>query len=364
MLPYLGVFCLTAFGISQLQKIKFAENKSKFLFWSIFTILIPSILGGMRAVTLGSDNLRYDSAFQVVAHMTSPGQAIVQGNLEPGYELLSFFVSRFTTNYHWLCFATEFITVAFIVFGLYYYRDKISLALGIFAYLFLYYCNCINLVRQGMALAIVFFAMRFAFEKKPIKYLIFIAIAATFHISALIGVAIYFIFMVMRGKHEIRNLVIICIVALVGVYASYYIVRLLINMHILGTKYIGYVSSGLHFSLGRTLICLPLLLVATLLYKVLSNKFESYKYLYVLLWCEIIVVQLADTFDPAYRMALYFGYASIVALPMFPKAFTQKSRPFAVGMVLLYLAIYWGYFTVANGYGFQYPVYPYITDLF
>ena len=50
-------------------------------------------------------------------------------------------------------------------------KKEIKMWRGMLIYLLLYYCLCINLVRQGMALAICFFAWHYAIKKQLIKFL-------------------------------------------------------------------------------------------------------------------------------------------------------------------------------------------------
>ena len=56
---YIGVFLSSTLCAYLAQKISIKKNKGLVLFFSLLSILIPSILGGMRSVRIGTDITYY-----------------------------------------------------------------------------------------------------------------------------------------------------------------------------------------------------------------------------------------------------------------------------------------------------------------
>jgi hypothetical protein len=288
-----------------------------------------------------------------------------EGQFEPLYNILCFAIGRVTADYHWVCFFTELITLSFILAGLYYFRHEIPIWIGMLIYLFCQYCNVMNLVRQGIALSICFFALRYALERKWIKYILWIVLAISFHTSAYIALLIILIVRIVDEGSSTWRILGFIIFSIIGVVGIPKVAQVLIGIGVLPTKYLSYVGSAVSISRAHTLYRLPVLTVATMLYSRIVNKFDKYKVLYMMLWMEMIIVQVASIFDPAYRMSLYFSYASLIIIPSFRYAFNSDiaNRMFLNFLIISYLIVYWVFFTVMNWYGFRYPTYPFVTDL-
>lgn len=70
---------------------------------------------------------------------------------------------------------------------------KVSISVAFLIFLFSYYTTGFNVVRQMVAVAIVFYGLKFIFNNKLLPYLITILIAFGFHSSATIALPIWFL---------------------------------------------------------------------------------------------------------------------------------------------------------------------------
>lgn len=82
-----------------------------------------------------------------------------------------------------------------------------------------------------------------------------------------------------------------------------------------------------------------------------------------MLLVDIVVVQLNSILFFAYRIGLYYNYASLIAIPLLPHAFKKENKIWVYTLILLFAIAWWIYFTVLNHYGFVRPVYPYESDI-
>ena len=80
----------------------------------------------------------------------------------------------------------------------------------------LFYLDSLTIMRQMVAVAFVFWGYKYIFEKKFWKFLIIVAIASLAHPTALIALAIYFIYNYVDYKKSIPLVVIISFIGGIG----------------------------------------------------------------------------------------------------------------------------------------------------
>lgn len=123
-------------------------------------------------------------------------------NPEPGYLLFQYFVKQLTNN---SLFIFVFSSLLIVVSNLKEIkRSGVLPYLGVFLFVEAgNYYESFNLMRQIMSVSIVILGSRYLFERKFWKYTIFILVASTFHISALIMIPFYFISGIKMGKKSL-----------------------------------------------------------------------------------------------------------------------------------------------------------------
>lgn len=72
-----------------------------------------------------------------------------------------------------------------------------------------FYVLSFNLVRQSIAIAICFFALRYMFNRKIFKYIVTILIASLFHMTALIMIPMYWIANLQFNKKQLLSILVI-----------------------------------------------------------------------------------------------------------------------------------------------------------
>jgi len=368
---YLLMFGVTALLGWLVQQRPFRYDKGLRFLLSILIVLIPSILGGMRSRYLGTDNIVYARQFEQA--VASSARAIMEGfggsnELMP--RVLRLAISRLTRDYHWYFFAIELITMGFAYAGMYHFRDKVPLWLSLTVYMFCFYCLRIHLVWQGVATAIIFYAFRYVVEERPVKYFLLTVLAFLFHSSALLGLLIYLVYYCLSLPDK-RNplirmdparLILVMIIAVIAVPA---VASVLIKLKVLPKVYSDYIPGITRLDPEESITRLPLLLVATLLYRDVEQRDPLFRFLYVMLWAEFLTAQLGSGNSHAWRISLYFAYFNMLTIPYLLKVVRNDRTDKGIGyaLVLLYLGVFWVFWFVLNNRGFKYPVYPFITDL-
>jgi len=113
-------------------------------------------------------------------------------HVEIGYSLLNDLFSTLGFNYNVFLFGISLITLFFI------YKVGINLKYKLI-FLFIYFSDLflyLNLsgMRQGIAIAITLFSIKYIIEKKPIHFFITVALATLFHWTAMIFIFAYYVY--------------------------------------------------------------------------------------------------------------------------------------------------------------------------
>ncbi|WP_228273098.1 EpsG family protein [Acinetobacter radioresistens] len=166
----------------------FLEKKSlnRNAFWVPFFVLV--LFSSIRSYLVGTDTGNYTSDFR---NLLDSNYYIFRSDLEYGYQLLEYFVLKFTHNYFWLFFVSSVIVVGSY---LYIFRKKSEdylLSVIIFVS-FGFYLFYFNGLRQGLAMAIVALGTPYLINKHFLKYALIILLASFFHKTALIMFLFYF----------------------------------------------------------------------------------------------------------------------------------------------------------------------------
>lgn len=108
--------------------------------------------------------------------------------LEPASQIIVR-ITAYLGNPQLLFIIFAIITYTAIFSTIWKYSNNVGISCII--YLSLLYLNSLGTIRQASAVAIVFFCVRFIYNKQLIKYCIGIFIATMFHLSAILAIIIY-----------------------------------------------------------------------------------------------------------------------------------------------------------------------------
>ena len=169
---------------------------------------------GLGDMIGGYDRYIYGEMFDSIADATDSGRDysrllfLVNGR-EYGYFLWEILVSQLTANrYIFILFSS------LLMYFLYYkafrkYIDDYPLAAIIFLGLFFYFS--ITYMRQALAVGIAWQGFKYIYERNAIKFFLIVALAYSFHNSALVFAVAYFIPIKKYSKKTILCLLILCI---------------------------------------------------------------------------------------------------------------------------------------------------------
>jgi hypothetical protein len=157
--------------------------------------MLLSLLAGFRDLSIGTDIQVYVvPIFEEVRNQSFVEMIRIYSSSESstpvGFGLLAWCIEKITGNIHCFLFVIAFIITSFVFLSL----DKIlpkQLCVGMAIFMLFFYPESLNIMKQSIAVAICLFSIYFCLNKKPFHFLVLVAIAVSFHVSAITTLIIY-----------------------------------------------------------------------------------------------------------------------------------------------------------------------------
>lgn len=357
MWPYIICF---SFSIILLFVIsKWNRKGVGFWFWAIVALLIPCILAGYRAVTIGTDTAGYakplfdlainSSSFDTFynAHWYRWWRDASPADFEIGYVLLVWISAKVFHSFSALLLLTQALTIIPIFAALLKQENKLALPFGMAAYYLLYFNVTLNMMRQWIAMAIVLNCLVVLYARgelisKQWPCLIGIVVASLFHTSALFGLLPLLLLYFLDRHNSKGALLFACLFALAGpiVLSCLGWVLQLVGLG----KYMNYIGGELFFLPNQLLIRLPFIVFAFWSASDRGFSVPSSNFLLVAVIFGTALSQLLATGENSGRIALYFDSFSIFVFGEFLSGHEKTDTLVRVVSSLLfiaYLAFYW-----------------------
>ncbi len=237
------------------QGILKQNNTTKLAFLTLSGLSL-ALLTGFRFETSGDFYTNYVN-FTKTASMSF--SEILFSYSEFGHMLFRKVISLFTDNPQWYFLISGlFIIVSFLIY-IYRYSYNIYLSVFLFVTIGGYFVSH-NITRQYIAIAICLYAIPYLISRKPIKYLLIIVTAMTFHTSSFIMLPIYLV-----AKIPVkRNIILLYLIAVTLITLTFD--RVFSIVHSL--LYSEYYTEGSYGTISADIlnIILPTFLLMFLLY--------------------------------------------------------------------------------------------------
>lgn len=172
----------------------------------LITFGIMFFLSALKSTNVGVDTKHYYEIFEWIKGSN------VLGRYEPGFFYLTKFLANKTENFQSLVVVSSIIM--FIPFSIYIYYESKDTVFSTLIFYLVYFISFNTMMRQGMAMGVAMFALMCYKKKHYLFSVLFVAVAVSFHYSALILVLIPII---SHMKYKFRNLIYCIIFAIIMV---------------------------------------------------------------------------------------------------------------------------------------------------
>lgn len=345
MLLYLFWYFLMAFlGMVNLLYDRIAKNR--IVFFCIFVLLVLII--GCRAT--GYDYWNY-----IYIHKLAQSGKEVE-LVEPGF----LFLCSILPTYRLMFLGMAFLTVAFNVTFLYKKSPLFYFSLFLLCTTFLF-PTFMGQMRQGVALGIMAWAI-YNIQNKKLFFLL-LALAACFHISALLGLLALFIPKKKRSlKYYLLGLVVAFLLGRLTPLVVDWVLGLLSTESLIWQKLFFYTETQ-DAILGINTAVLIRLVILFLCYWRMDKIEEPSFPFWVNIYHYSILLYMVLGFVPqmAARGSLYFSYYELLLVPFFIQSFTRYNRLIMAGGFILLSVLRFAQFFMDD---FNYSEYvPYLQYL-
>lgn len=339
------------------QDARFTLNRiiKSILFFSI--ILIISIIF-MHRVNTGTDYDIYKSFYDRTYNSSFSFISIYGGYNTELIPYLLVKLSKITFNsYAGFLFYCAFITFFFLIVSLKYYDFADNFPVALLVILAIYFAPSMNIVRQMMAVSIIFWGVRFCINRKYLRYIIIVLIATLVHTASLFCLSFILFTLPKKINKFWISFIILCLILLP--FGFSYLFTLMSNFDIFSKYTFDYTEKLQSFSFNYKffIIRFPSLLIVLYYFKSLVKYNKNNLFFILLFLTEFSAIIMSSFMLWAFRI-MYFGMISeIVLMPQIVKITDSKYKIFVKLYVYLY---YFAYFVLVHMYLAYDGIFPYI----
>lgn len=361
MVPYLFIFSVTTIFI-YLSERKWNKNKSIYAYiLGMTAVIILSVFAGIRNYDVGTDMDFYILPFFYRAQMYSTNFHNLwianTENVEIMFLVLEYISANLFHSPHFVMFALSFLTNIFVYMGIIKQRGNMSITFAWLTYCLIYFNTSLNLMRQSVSVAILFYLFSDLKSLNWKKVIFFSAFAGLFHISGLIGIFFYVTYLMIcqrkliGGLRQILFLLFLLLPVIIPIA-----IRIIISLGFLNQRYNIYIDSQTDTAVGNLifrLICLAS--YALLCYRTKSNdKSQNYFLLYAGMMNTFFVINNSLIFI---RLRAYFEIFSLIYIPAGLRVYSKKNstRILVSVLTVTIMTVYWYYLNVFLNSGETYP---------
>jgi len=219
---------------------------------------------------------------------------------------------------------------------------KNSIYIGALVFLTgIYFTGAFNILKQGIAVCIVLYGMRFIFKNELKQFILIVLIATLFHPSALISILLYFIWNHKNNapfSREKNTYIIILSVIVITFYQQ--IISFITSTFSYYDDYSGYANIN---TTGRNrdfYLDLFFLLIFLLLQKKMKKYDDKSEYM-LCLYIISVVIGFTGFYNPYLkRLALFFSVPSKIYLySLIPSLFINKNNRYTIKLLMTFYFI-------------------------
>ncbi|MDQ0217493.1 EpsG family protein [Peribacillus cavernae] len=299
------------------------------MFAALLTLTLVSGLRSNIGDTFNYKNIYVDNDFT---------WDYILGHKDIGFGILQMLLKKLSADPQLMIFTAALITNVLIVFILYKYSRQFELSLYVYITGGLFLVS-MNGIRQVLAAAITFTAIKFLINGNWKRYVLVVLLASLFHQSALILIPMYFI---VRFKAWSKATIALVLLSIVGVIGYDQLSSIFFSA-IEDTQYGDYkdFNEGGASSI-RVLVSAVPLLIAYLGRGKLRKIFPDSDVIVNMTLLGFVFMVISTQSWIFARVSIYFGLYQLILISWIVKLFRGKDEKFVYyGILVLYFAYYY-----------------------
>jgi hypothetical protein len=375
MIPYLIVYLIVLLLTYFSEKLLKKKCKSQSIFIILISIFLLSFFAAVRDDCVGKDITTYVIPVFKWAQYLNLEKFMNTGNLENGYMLYVYVVSKIFNDYHFILFFMQFMVSAVVYRYAYKNNEKFSMTLTIFTYLMLFYPDSFTMMRQFVSMSFILISLEYFENKKYIKTIITFLLAMLFHKTAIFASIAYLIIAMNnkkiftslnKTKKILRGLVFIGFFIFLINYQNI-IYFFTYNINILPSKYYEYFTSSYYNS---SIVFSKLLLIYKCIWITIAYYMNNYlndekiKNAFYFLIFDFFIYLISFKLTPIMRLGYYFSFSALlIIIPRISEILKKDNENKILFNVLIFcfLFFFWYFTFIKNGENGG--TYPYTSEI-
>ncbi|GIM28750.1 transmembrane protein EpsG [Clostridium polyendosporum] len=317
---------------------------SRFSTFIILTIII--LISGFRSPNSIGDTGTYTYTYRLI----NVNPHLLDNSKDYGFTLIMILLNKISRNPQILIFFTAFITNLFIILALYKYAKPFALGIYLYFGTVLYYVT-MNGIRQSMAAAILFWAVRYVINNQWKTYFIIVILVSTLHGSAVIFLPLYFL---VRKEVWNRTFWAVFFISVMLVVAFRPMLGIIVKF-LETTQYSNYGRDMANNSSSVNLIRLSVTFVPIVLAYLVKDKVrnqwpESSVFIYMSLF-NCIFMLFSTQYLYFYRLCIYFELYNLILISRLVHFYDKKTKMLLyTGIITFYFIFSWYQVSLWNDY--------------
>ena len=342
---YMVMFAFSTFFAYMASRTK---DRGGVIFFSVIAVMIPCIMGGVRAVGVGNDTGTYALPHFLKAMNSPDFQDFIYGDSrlsrELGWSLVTYVSTKTFRSINANFFIYQLLTIPFVYIGAYRQRKRVPFPFTMLIFFLVYYNQTYNFMRQCIAASIIFMMLPELERRQYVKFGLAVAVGAMFHTSALVT-AIYFLgfhWIITSGLHSIiKNAMLYG--GILMVFLTRYLIIIITRLVPFLSQYAGferYIDRGSYATVGMVFGSFLMFWVyhrgaERLFRQGRMCRFYRYNLVFNLLYR--LIVNISAT-----RILFYFSFVNVFLAASIPWLVRNKTLRLVYGFCVLSVAIvYW-----------------------
>jgi hypothetical protein len=275
------------------------------------------LIMGLRDVSIGTDTIGYFTRYEYLknAGFGSLSQLLNTVHGDKGYILLEYFIGKYFVYFQIFLLIIAFIYILSVSKTINNNSKSPIISFVLFIGLGFFIFG-MSAIRQTLAISFVLMSFESIKKRQLLKYLTFVFIASTFHITAVIFLPIYWL---VKLKINYINMIGIFLVAITVFVMKDIIINFLINIYPM--EYTQVETGG-----NRFYLILILSVVLGLFFKknFLDNNSLN-KMLFIIMITSVVIFPVTQFHPAVMRLYWYFTIFSIIYIPNLLMSIRDKS---------------------------------------
>lgn len=354
----------------------FSGNKFISILLVLLSLLLPIVIAAIRSPEIGTDVKYYviphfKTALRCKSFILFSKRFDLSLSSEPLYGLLLYLITRFFDNYHVALFVYQAIIILFIYLGLQNFKNVLNVPIwsGMLIYYLMYFNVSLNIVRQSMAVSIVFYAVSCLFKGEKIRYFVFIIISFGMHGSGVLGFIFFPMYILLRKKDlglkhkDIQKVFVAVLIIGTAILSLDKVVRLLVSFGVVRPNMLNYLSDGRFSSNYLSPVSVGIYSVLLFAY-VLHIRYIAKKTLELNFYMVVSIIMLLGSFGSLIslyisRVCYYFIPFHALALASIQNCYKKSEKYLWMISIISFVFFTWiAFFVIKNNHS----TYPYLID--